>query len=189
MGFTGFIGGSLINMGFIDFNNEVPLGDISGFVVDENGFIYVGLGFYGKVQVYDSHGVFVKNWKVNSIGGAFNIQLSEEQHIIISSTRNDNQTVYTNQGEVISNETIQGVYAMTKTPWDSYTAPDGNNYVVKWWMFPKIIRTEPVEEIIVSQSIIYKVFAGPLPAWLIGAIGLILNFLLRKKELISKMSK
>lgn len=51
IGFTGFIGGALITGGIIDYDKEVPLGDIEGIVIDKEGYIYVGLGFYGKVQV------------------------------------------------------------------------------------------------------------------------------------------
>ncbi len=52
IGFTGFMGGGLISEGIIDYNRELPLNEIEGIAVDEEENIYVGLGFYGKVQVY-----------------------------------------------------------------------------------------------------------------------------------------
>ena len=44
IGFVGFMGGALIGMGIFNYNKELPLGDIKGFVVDNNGHIFVGLG-------------------------------------------------------------------------------------------------------------------------------------------------
>jgi len=189
MGFTGFIGGALITMGIIEYDKEVPLGDIKGIVVDNEGHIYVGLGFYGKVQVYDTNGKFIKNWKVGASGGTFNIDLTDDQNILISTARGDKQILYDKNGKVVSKNSVDNIYSETKRPWDSFATSEGDSYEVKGGMFPSIVRTSPDNKVIVKQGLILQLMKGPFPAWLIGALGMGLNFLLRKDKIKEQMKK
>lgn len=189
MGFTGFLGGGLIAMGIIEYDKEVPLGDIQGIVADNKGHIYLGLGFYGKVQVYDNNGKFIKNWQVGASGGAFNIDLIEDQNILVSTARGNKQILYDQNGKVISKNSIEGVYLETKRSWDSFTPSEGETYEVKGGMFPSIVRTSPDNKVIVKQGLILQLMKGPFPAWLIGVLGMGLNYLLRKDKIKEQMKK
>ncbi len=189
MGFIGFIGGALITMGVIDYDKEVPLGDIKGIVVDNEGHVYIGLGFYGKVQVYDSNGEFINNWVVGASGGTFNIDLTEDQNIIISTARGDRQILYDQNGKVLSKKSIDNIYSETKKPWDRFTTSKGEIYEVKGGMFPKILRTSPDKKVVIKQGLILQLMKGPFPAWLIAALGMGLNFLLRKEKIKEQIKK
>jgi len=189
MGFTGFIGGALITIGIIEYNKEVPLGDIKGIVVDNEGHIYIGLGFYGKVQVYDTNGKFIKNWEVAASGGSFNINLTEGQNILISTARGEKQILYDKNGKVVSKNSIDNIYSETKRPWNSFVTSEGDSYEVKGGMFPSIIRISPDNKVIVKQGLILQLMKGPFPVWLIGALGMGLNFLLRKDKIKEQMKK
>jgi hypothetical protein len=188
-GFIGFISGALITMGVINYEKELPLGDIKGIVVDNKGHIYLGLGFYGKVQVYDTEGEFIKNWKVDASGGTFNIELTEDQDILISTARGNKQLLYDQKGKVLSKNSIDNIYSETKGRWDRFTTIEGETYEIKGGMFPKVIRSSTSSKLIVKQGLILQLMKGPFPAWLIAALGMGLNFLLRKDKIKEQMKK
>ncbi len=52
-----------------------PLADAQGVVVDSQGHVFVGIGFFSSVQVYDKSGNFLRHFRVESKGGAFQMQL------------------------------------------------------------------------------------------------------------------
>ena len=189
IGFIGFIGGGFITMGVINYEKEVPLGDIKGIVVDNEGHIYIGLGFYGKVQVYDTNGEFIKNWKAGASGGTFNIELTEDQNILISTARGDKQILYDQNGNVLSKKSNYNIYSNTKRPRNQFTTDRGETYEVVGGMFPKIIKTSPNNKMIVNQGLLLQIMKGPFPAWLIAALGIGLTFLLRKDKIKEQMKK
>lgn len=183
-GFTGFLGGALISSGIINYEKEVPLGGVKGIVVDTTGNIYIGLGFYGKVQVYDNNGVFLKNWNVDASGGTFNIDLTKEQHVLISTARGNKQMLYDQNGTLLSKKTIDNIYNETKNPSDRFSTKTGEIYKVKGGIFPVIQRTSPDDQVIVEQEFLFQLLKGPFPAWFMAAFGVVLILLIKKKELI-----
>lgn len=178
IGAVGFIGGGLVGMKFINYKNEVPLGGIHGFVVDKNGTIYIGLGAYGKVQVYDKNGKFIGNWDVRASGGAFHIDLTEDENILISTARGNRKILYDKEGKVMSINIIENIYTKAEKSWDSFTTQQGEEYEVKGWMFPKVVRISPDNKVIVKQGLFMHLLKAPLPSWLIAAIGVILLYFL-----------
>jgi len=188
IGFCGFIGGAFISMGVIEYKGELPLGDIKGIVVDADGFVYVGLGFYGKVQVYDSSGVFVRNWNANSSAGSFNIGITATEKIEISTARGDKRIVYNRNGDIISKNTIDNIYSKTKNTWNKFESENGSRYEISGGMFPEIKMTYPSENVIIKQGFFLQIMKGPFPAWLITAFGMGLLFLLNMVS-IQRMQK
>lgn len=187
-GAFGFISGGLISLGIIEYDNELPLGDIKGIVVDSSGIIYIGLGEYSKIQCYDNTGSFIRNWSIAASGGAFNIDLDQKQNIIISTAKGDRRIVYNNIGEIISTEIIDNIYPNTINDRDIFISEDGAIFKVDGQMFPIIIRENKDfsdSHILISQPMILSMLKGPMPAWLIFAFGLILNYILRQ-DLIDK---
>lgn len=188
IGFTGFVGGILITTSIIEFTNELPLGDTEGIVVDRFGQIYVGLGFYGKVQVYDSEGHFLRNWKVESLGGSFRVDLTKEQNILIATARGSKQIVYDSIGNMISNSVIDRIYSRSDKPTDIYITDQKVKYEIDGYVFPKIVKTTLDKKIIVDQGLFLKLMNGPLPAWLFAMMGVGLLLLLHKDK-ISRIKK
>ena len=189
MGFTGFIGGALITMGVVNYDKEVPLGDITGVVVDNKGHIFVGLGFYGMVQEYDTDGVFVKNWRVSASGGTFNIDLTKDQKILISTARGSKQILYDQNGKEVSKKSISNTYSKTSRAGSTFVTQQGETYKIEGVLFPSIVKSSPDRKVIVEQSLILQLMKGPFPALLIVTLGMGLNFLLRKDQIIAQAEK
>jgi hypothetical protein len=188
IGFTGFIGGILISTSVIEFTRELPLGDTEGIVVDKFGRIYVGLGFYGKVQVYDNEGHFLRNWKVESSGGSFRIDLTKEQNILIATARGNRQIVYDSIGNILSKIVIDRIYSRRNKQGDIYITDQKGKYEIIGYVFPKIVRTTLEKKNIVDQGLLLKLMNGPLPAWLFAMMGVGL-LLLSHKDKISRKTK
>lgn len=189
IGFTGFVGGILITTSVIEFTKELPLGDTEGIAVDKFGRIYVGLGFYGKVQVYDSEGHFLRNWKVESSGGPFRVDLTKEQNILIATARGSKQIVYDSIGNILSNIVIDRIYSRSNEPADIYITDQKVKYEIIGYVFPKIVRTTLDKKIIVEQELLLKLMNGPLPAWLFAMIGVGLLLLSHKDKTSRKTKK
>jgi len=51
VGATGFIGGGLISLRYVDYKSELPLSQVNTIQTDVNGNIYLGLGFYGYILI------------------------------------------------------------------------------------------------------------------------------------------
>jgi hypothetical protein len=183
IGLTGFVSGFLISLRVVDYHKELPLGQINSFVVDHTGNIYIGLDSYGKIQVYNEAGEFLYNWNVESNGGLFNIDLTKEQNIIVSTARGDKQILYDKQGNIISNKTIKDIYNINKFDL-CFTTQDSSRYCVEDKLFPSIKQTFPDQKTIISQGFLLDVMKCPSPAWEIGVFGMfgIVIFILLKKK-------
>lgn len=179
IGITGFVAGVVISSGTFKYKYELPLGDIQGFVVDDSGNVYVGLAFYGTVQVYDRSGKYLRNWKVDNDGGIFNIDLAKDQNLLISVTRGDMQILYDKYGNLLKEEKIPYIYSKTERNIRYYSKIDGSKYELQGLIFKEIVITNPNEKVIVSQNIILELFKGPR-VWLFWPLGsLLLSFLKR----------
>jgi len=55
----------LLSLGWYEYKSELPITDIQG-IVEKNERIYIGLGFYNRIQVYDMDGSFLYFIKVNN---------------------------------------------------------------------------------------------------------------------------
>lgn len=179
-GAAGFIGGGLISEGVIDYKGELPLGDIEGIYVDEEENIYLGLGFYGRVQVYDRDGKFVKNWIVPTSDESFNMKGTKDKNILIGNTRGNETNIYDLDGNLISvdKDTDHFEYSI-KEP--IFINTNGNQYRVKGWMFPVIMKSFPEARVIVKQGLLLQLLRGPVLTWLIGAFGILILYVFDEK--------
>jgi hypothetical protein len=79
------------------YNVELPLSNAKGIIVSSDGRIFVGLQLYSIIQVYDKNGKFIENWKVGSEGGAFCLDIDEDDVInVYIFRRNLKQSFETN---------------------------------------------------------------------------------------------
>jgi hypothetical protein len=184
VGLFGFVGAGLVALKIVDYNGELPIDDsVEGIVVDHQGNIYIALRTYGKIQVYDSVGNYLYNWSVDASGGAFNIEFDENQNILISTARNDMQLLYSLQGEVLSKNSIEGIYRETKKASDTFISINSEVFKIEKGLFTKVNKVLPTYKIIVSQPF-YLYLMQISFAWGYSFIGVILSFLVLKWEKI-----
>ena len=180
IGFVGFLSGSY----FYGENNEIPLGDIKGFVVDKNGNIYVGSGFYERVQVYNENGEFIKNWPVEAYGGTFYMDKNKNDEILITTARGDEQILFDVNGVVLSKKEINGLnYGNYETDWRTFTSDKGVKYEIKGSIFQKIVKLNP-EHTVIKQSILLQLIKGPFNVMLLAVIGGIIGYLSKDKNTV-----
>lgn len=185
-GFLGFISGALIATDVINYDGELPLGDIQGFAVDTAGNIYIASGGYGVIQSYSSEGRFLHQWSAKANGGSFSISLNKEQQIVAYTVRDPRMLVFEPNGSLISESEMKiDIMAQGKSP----TVIEANNarYDLVGGLFPRVDRTTSSTTTIVDQPLFLDLIKSPMPAWLLFAIGLVANMLLRKDELLSKL--
>lgn len=177
IGFVGFIGGALINSEIIEYKQELPLGDVNSIVVDDEGLIFIGLGFYGKVQVYDFNGEFVRNWNVDNNGGAFNITY-ENDAIYVKQIRNHGWDRYDEFGELTGGrDVLDGVFEVERT--SSFKDKNNTLYELRGFMFNQVYKDG---ELLITQNLFLKIMTGPFPAWLFFVFGGITLVYLEKKK-------
>ena len=70
----------LINIGVLKPNCQLPLYAITE-IIEKEDKVYVGLGEYNRIQVYDTHGNYLNKIDVNTFGKHFNFYLDENNMI------------------------------------------------------------------------------------------------------------
>src|ERR1700722_8060989 len=100
-----FIGGFLICTNTIKYNDEVPLTDISDIAVDSSGDIYVETSFYGKVQVYNSKGKFLRNWPAFS-GGKIDMDITDDENIVVASEKEHKLITFDKFGKILGDSIL-----------------------------------------------------------------------------------
>ena len=178
IGMVGFWSGSY----FYDENTEIPLGDIKGFVVDKENNIYVGSGFYQRVQVYNENGDFIKNWDIEALGGTFTVNLTDSEEILITTARGDEQIWFDKNGKILSRKKIDNeTYEESERDWRTFTTPENVKYEIKGTLFQELIRVNP-EKVIINQNLFLQIIKGPINIWLLVVIGAIIGYLSKKKK-------
>jgi hypothetical protein len=169
LGFVGFIAGVLISTQAINFEGELPLSDISGIVVTKNRHIFVALGFYQKVQVYDNEGNFMRNWHVDAEGGGFEID-TIGNNILVTTARGSKAIIYDQYGRF--QKESKAAQEMPKKNLRRFTTDNGDLYSVDGWFFRSISQSKPIKRKIVVQNILMHLMKGPLPSWLYAIFGI-----------------
>lgn len=107
MGACGFLLNMFISTGFVNLNMELPLERIQG-VVEKNNNIYIGLGEYSRVQVYDLNGNYIKYIATNTNGKDYDFRIDDYDIVftqtayfrnITSSYLDDHSIVFTTEGK------------------------------------------------------------------------------------------
>ncbi len=177
IGGMGFGGGYVASYGFLDgIIHEFPLAP-TGIVVDYQENIYVALGFYGMVQVYNKNGRFKTSFRIpNTKGGAFRMRLQADGNLSVAVQKTNTIYQFNTDGElieIIENQILQ----YEKFPknqvvfWDATTKYNISSAI----FYPEILRekngiSEPV--VVIPDHL--KPFKGAFPAWLFWVLGVIL---------------
>lgn len=190
-GSVGFLGGAFIAMDFIDYNDELPLGEVSSTKLDENGNIYLSLEFYGYIQKYSSKGEFIKNWRVESAsGGAFVINCIEDK-IVIYTARGKTAETYDLEGKLISKE--KDLEGYRKNSMDSKTFLNENGECnVEGYFNRKVVchNFKTNTKSLIEMNLINKILRGPIPVWLYAFVGIMgLNLIDEKHSILKQLKK
>jgi len=201
VGSIGFLAGAITGLGF-EFRNldsfELPLGCLEGIAVDSDGNIYCGLQFYSRIQVYDPEGKFIYGKFVNSAGGAFRIRINEKDQLEVATARNDKLYVFEKDGTLVNELSDVGHYFHNfgKTGETRFHDKRQNVTYFKKSSFlgPDIATKDSSGEkkVIIKTPFHKWLFKGPLPAWLLALVGVVMfkfvgknpfkNLLRRKQE-------
>lgn len=171
--------GFLISDETLKYKYELPLGSIEGFVVDDSKHIFVGIGFYSVVQMYDSNGSFIRHWSVRKQtgGGAFNINLENGRFIRISAARGDNHVLFNQNGNVMESVKISGIYEKTKRESGIFNSADGDKYELQGLFSSRIAQIQPTDKTIIRQNPFLEMYKAPgvLLFWALGFLILYLT--------------
>jgi|GEM_PF-3015370 len=185
IGFIGWVGGFLLNMEVISYHGELPWGDCKGFTVDHNEIVYVGSGFYGVVETYDTSGSFLAHFPARAGGGSFSLELDSIDQVVITTARGNNRFTVNSEGSILQR---------SKTPHDlnrpnssgQITSARGNVYRMGDTILPSIERNGVPY---INQDFALSLIAGPFPAFLYVLAGMALNVSLRKDALVNSFRR
>jgi hypothetical protein len=178
IGFSGFIGAGILCCllgGSVPSWMELPMGEMGSIVVDRAGNIYCASSSYGRIQVFDRAGKFVRGMFIGGGGGRITMYFDSTEllHVYVSKARTlyifnpDGTLVKKGKDEVAS--TIDS--SINRHARDR----EGNTYsTVSPSFYPRVRKTTPEgkESIIVAVPLYLLIFQGPIPAWFIAAIGM-----------------
>lgn len=166
VGFIGFLSGTYD----FDATWQLPNSDRGDAAISETGDIFITSNFYGRIQKYDSQGVFVKGWSVNNRGGIFWIGID---HGTLES--------YTARGRTLETFDLNGTllasrmyekHEETKVPraldpkiLSIVTRSDGTHISLKG-------RAQPIS---IKHLWWHYPILHPFVSWLVGTVGLFLN--------------
>ena len=158
-GIFGFIFNSSITFGGNTYEGELPLTEIQG-IKENNNKIYIGLGFYNRIQVYDLDGNYLNYIKTNNYSKSYNFTIDEGLPILTAKKF----------GEESNNK---------------YSQKNGSEYF-KESNIPLIINKidKNGEKYIIKQPIHMFFWAGPINSWLVAVVGLILFFLINSSTFL-----
>ena len=137
---------------------EFPLSSANSIVVNTDGLIFIGLQHFSRIQVYDEKGDFVKNWRVNSKGGLFYLEISPNDSIIVYTARGGIKQTYNTDGLLLKtirysnlSESIYNQQKVFTSNGNRYKISESNN-------FPVIKKNEKV---IIDQGLFLKSITFP----------------------------
>ncbi len=175
VGLVGFLGSFFIATwgGNMFMKTELPLGSPSGIVVDSTGSIYVGSRSYRRIQRYSAIGEFDRAWHVHGGKGDWCMSIDEQERLRLIV---GDQFFY----QMNDNDRLFAVRKFT-TPRPAghlrqqAAGPGKSSYYLH--RFPvRVTRLDPVgqEFTVFRQGFFMTLITGPLPAWVIFALGLVM---------------
>jgi hypothetical protein len=87
----------------LNLNIEYPLDELESLAVDNNGNIYLVLGYYRRIQAYDNNGKFLSGWPVDFGNGSHRLKVDESDRILLSGT-NGEIFIFNKNGKLISQD-------------------------------------------------------------------------------------
>jgi hypothetical protein len=163
-------------------NVQLPLGSLSGLAIGPEGQIYIGCGTYGRANIYDRNGKFLR--AVAAPGRPFRLVATTEGNLLVgywglsrtmSVFRTDGRFLYK---RIMTLEELQGLFGNAQQR--RVRAAGGAIYKIQghWGLGSAVVRlTDGHREVIISQSWRSWLCQSPFPAlWYLsaGVAGLLL---------------
>ena len=157
----------LINIGVLKPNCQLPLYAITE-IIEKEDKVYVGLGEYNRIQVYDTHGNYLNKIDVNTFGKHFNFYLDENNKI--HSRRSYNQGF-----EDFKREFVQ--------------FHDDHLYFIESQIPLQILKkTKTSNKQFLKEPLLFSLYASPFRSWFISFIGLVLIGCVNYTSLVKAVS-
>jgi hypothetical protein len=161
-----------------------PLSNPEDVIADEQGRIYVTLGFYSRVQVYDHNGRFLHGFFTDTGGGSFRLQIDSDGLLNVVTARGDRLHVYDECGNLCSSKRIEGdTYTqLSRAHSGGFVDNAGNRYGVKNRLLnPQILRLDRHRNVTlrIRTPIVLWPLIGPIPCWLVVLIIALVGAVLR----------
>lgn len=143
----------LINIGVLKPNCQLPLYAITE-IIEKEDKVYIGLGEYNRIQVYDIHGNYLNKIDVNTFGKHFSFYLDENNKII--SRRSYNQGFEDFKLEFVQFHNDHLYRIETQIPLQ----------ILK--------KTKKSNKQFLKEPLLYSLYASPFRSWFVSFIGLVL---------------
>lgn len=179
LGAVGFLGGALVALTgsrlplrFVEF----PLGDVQDIAVDAKGNILLALGFYGRIQLYDSQGRFQRSWAADARGGPFTVAFQSADLVASYAGRRDSTVLFNLSGDRVG-EGTERPSPERRNRSLSISAPDGSVLSVHHaFLWPILVREKAgISSTVVTGPWYLRPVTGPLPTWLLMVFGALLH--------------
>lgn len=162
-------------------STEMPLGSVESIAVDDQGRIYLALGFYNRVQQYDPDGHFLRGWFIHAGKPGMSINIVDNT-IEVYARSLGVVYIYDAEGELLAQRDVDSL--PTRLPGLEAIDTQGNRYVMRWRsVYPSVKRFDPTgkESTIISIPWYVWCWMGPFPAIGYAAIGVPILFWANRK--------
>lgn len=147
-----------------------PLSAPQDLATDKKGRIYVALGFYGRIQVYDRDGEFVYGFFTQTGGGPMRLQIDSNDHLRIAASRTDRLHIYDTNGRLLeSRHNAKNSFEHLQRPRIVDGADNRVRYVVRNPLLkPEILKLDGKHNVLlrIDTPIWVWPLVCPLPCWL-----------------------
>ena len=143
-----------------------PLGHPASVIADEKGQIYVGLGLYNRVQVYDRTGEFRFGFQVKGNSGAFQLRWDSDRQLNIVTARGDRLMVYDHSGSLLSSSKAdKELYSATRADnLSGFVDGTGNQYRIGFSLITyQVVKTDSNGKVILEIQ-------SPILLWIFTSI-------------------
>ena len=96
----------------IDNQVRLPLSSPTGLAIDKEGYLYVALSTYGRIQKYSIDGKFTKGWFVNTAGAYFDIWIDENNFLHAIIARGGGHEIFDLNGNLMSDNNVSSDESM-----------------------------------------------------------------------------
>jgi hypothetical protein len=162
---------------------EFPLGDVQDIAVDRDGRLLLALGFYGRIQLYDAGGRFIRGWSADSLGGAFTVAFQGPDLVQSYANRRRSTILFDINGRRRDDRAASSPDSTEhRTGATAVTAPDGSVLSVRLrYLWPAIVRQTGGDAVVLITGPWYlRPLTGPLPTWSLMLAGCLLVWLVQR---------
>lgn len=190
---VGFFGGALSSLGVLKWmpaSIEFPLALIEDMDINENGDLFVLSRFYGRIQVYNQKGEFLRGWFFYAPSGTVSMNINDSNEIEVAAFSSDEIYSFNENGRLLKTTNFEDMY--NRYPSEDNTkhllnTSTGMKYDAEGFVFPRIILTGPDGTKKIGKNAFYLfAFQGPAQAFVMGFIGM---FIANKAEKKKKRKK